>query len=154
LNEGDLGQAFEEHYDQIASEAQPPFPGVLPVCEYICNLGGRNLIITHRGQAGTDELLAAHNMTHYFTGCIARDDGYPRKPDPAAFEAMLRTQELRREETMAVGDREIDILAGRAAGLFTCLFALKADSKVADLTVSSFDELYRYLAPSSNQLGR
>jgi phosphoglycolate phosphatase-like HAD superfamily hydrolase len=89
-------------------------------------------------------------VTHYFTGCLAHDDGYPKKPHPAAFEAMIKTRNLRREETMAVGDRDIDVLAGQAAGIFTCLFGRKADGAVADLTISSFDELYRYLVSRNN----
>ena len=89
-------------------------------------------------------------MTRFFTGCLAREDGYPKKPHPAAFEAMLKTHNLQREETMAVGDRDIDILAGQAAGIFTCLFGRKADEVVAHLTIKSFDELYRYLVSRSN----
>jgi phosphoglycolate phosphatase-like HAD superfamily hydrolase len=57
---------------------------------------------------------------------------------------------LQREETMAVGDRDIDVLAGQAAGIFTCLFGRKDDGVAADLTINSFDELYRYLVSRSN----
>jgi phosphoglycolate phosphatase-like HAD superfamily hydrolase len=57
---------------------------------------------------------------------------------------------LQREETMAVGDQDIDVLAGQAAGIFTCLFGLKTDEVVAHLTIISFDELYRYLVSRSN----
>jgi len=150
LNEEDIEQAFGEHYDHTPPEEQPPFPGVITVCEHICTLGGRNMIVTHRGHEGTNELLVAHKMTHYFTGCLARDDGYPKKPHPAAFEAILKINNIQRAETIAVGDRDIDILAGQAAGMFTCLFGHKDDGVVADLTISSFDELYRYLTLRSN----
>lgn len=150
LDEKDIGQAFGAHYDHTPPAEQPPIPGVIPVCEYICSLGGINVIVTHRGRDGTNELLAANKMTHYFTGCLARDDGYPKKPHPAAFEALLKAHDLRREETMAVGDRDIDVLAGRAAGIFTCLFGLKTDNAAADLTIDSFDELYHYLVSGSN----
>jgi len=149
LNEEDIGQAFGEHYNSVRPEEQPPFPGVITVCEYICTLGGKNVIVTHRGRESTNELLAAHNMTHYFAGCLARDDGYPKKPNPAAFEAILQGYNLQREETMSVGDRDIDVLAGQAAGVFTCLFGFEEDGAVADLTISSFDELYRYLVSKS-----
>ena len=150
LNEKDIGQAFEEHYDRTPPEEQPPFPGVITICKYICTLGGMNVIITHREHKSTNELLTANKMTHYFAACLARDDGYPKKPHPAAFEAMIKTHNLQREETMAIGDRDIDVLAGQAAGIFTCLFGLKEDRVVADLSISSFDELYRYLVSRSN----
>lgn len=145
LKEADLGQAFAAHYNRVLPEQQPPFPGVTDLCEYICSMGGKNVIVTHRGQAGAAELLAAHHMAHYFSGCLSRDDGYPKKPDPAAFEAMLTMYCLNREETLAVGDRAIDILAGQAAGLFTCLFGDEDEEAVADLTISRFEELYRHI---------
>jgi phosphoglycolate phosphatase-like HAD superfamily hydrolase len=150
LNEESIGQAFGEHYDHVRPEEQRPFPGVTTVCEYICGIGGKNVIVTHRGHESTNELLVANHMTHYFAGCLARDDGYPKKPHPAAFEAILKIQNLPREETMTVGDRDIDILAGQAVGIFTCLFGLGTDGVMADLTISTFDELYRYLTSESN----
>ena len=145
VNEEDIGQRFDAHYDHVRPEEQPPFPGVIAVCEYICSMGGKNLIVTHRGQEGARQLLAANKMDSYFAGCLTRDDGYPKKPDPAAFEAILKTHNLSREETIAVGDRDIDIAAGRAAGLFTCLFDPQTEGVAADLTIRRFDELYRYI---------
>ena len=149
----DLMRAFGEHYDGAGPEAQAPFPGVMAICAYICALGGKNVIVTHRGQASTVELLAAHQLTPYFAGCVARDDGYPKKPHPAAFEAIISAHDLQREETLAVGDRGIDILAGQAAGVFTCLFGSEADGVTADLTVNSYGELLDYIV-SENGGGR
>lgn len=154
LNEEMIGRAFKKHYDPVQPEEQPPFPGVVTICEYICGMGGKNVIVTHRGQEGTNQLLAAHQMTHYFAGCLARDAGYPRKPHPAAFEAALKMHNLPREATMTIGDRGIDILAGQAAGIFTCLFGLEADGIAADLTISRFEELYCYLTAKNNSLPR
>jgi HAD superfamily hydrolase (TIGR01509 family) len=145
LSEEDLEQAFDKHYSSTTPADQPPFPGVMEVCQFICSLGGKNVIVTHRRRKGTLELLAAHQMTDYFAGHLTGDDGYPRKPDPAAFEAALQIYGLKREETMAVGDRDIDIQAGRAAGMFTCLFGDQDDGIATDLLVRSFDELQRYL---------
>ena len=108
------------------------------------------MIVTHRGHEGTTELLVANKMDHFFAGCIARDDGYPKKPNPAAFEAILKTHNLPREQTMTVGDREVDILAGQAAGIFTCGFRLYTHERIADLSISTFEELYDYLTSESN----
>lgn len=150
LNEENIGQAFDGHYDHTRPEEQPPFPEVITICKYICAIGGKNVIVTHREQQSTSELLVANNMAHYFVGCLTRDDGYPKKPNPAAFEALLKAHHLAPEETMTVGDREIDILAGQAAGIFTCLFGLKTEGARADLTISNFNELSEYLASKNN----
>jgi len=150
LNEDHFGQAFEEHYGHVPLEEQPPFPGVITICKYIYGIGGKNVIITHRGYKSTNDLLAANYMTHYYAGCITRDDGYPKKPDPAAFDSILKIRILECEETITVGDRDIDILARKAAGIFICFFGFNVNVAIADLVINSFDELYCYLTLESN----
>jgi phosphoglycolate phosphatase-like HAD superfamily hydrolase len=145
LNQEDIAQKFDEYYAYVKPEHQPPFPGVATICGYICSIGGKNVIVTHRGSQSTTELLAAHKMAHYFAGCIARDSGYPRKPHSAAFEAILKTYDLNGGETIAVGDRDIDVLAAQGAGVFACLFGLENEGVVADYTFSKFDVLYQFI---------
>jgi phosphoglycolate phosphatase-like HAD superfamily hydrolase len=145
LERNDLEKAFTEHYSRVAGDEDSPFPGVLEVCRYICAIGGKNIIVTHRGLKGTLELLAAHNMTDYFAGCLTRDDGYPRKPDPAIFEAAIAKYHLKPEETLSIGDREIDIAAGQAAGILSCFYGTTSENVKADLVISNFEDLYRFL---------
>lgn len=145
-----LDQKFDVHYGRIRYEDQPAFPGVAAICEYIHSIGGKNVIVTHRGRSGIVGLLAASRLSGWFAGTLTNDDGYPRKPDPAAFEAALREYGLERAETIAVGDRDIDVQAGQAAGLFTCLFGADADGCAPELTVSSYDQLYRYIQSANS----
>lgn len=150
LSEEEIDQKFVERYDLVEFERQLPFPGVPMLCEYICSIGGKNVIVTHRRQVGTSRLLTVHRLAGFFAGSVTQDDGYPKKPDPAAFEAAIEKYNLRRVETLAVGDRDIDILAGQAAGLFTCLFGAKTEGVTADLTIKNFDELHRYILAANH----
>lgn len=145
VNPEDIDRAFDRHYDLVRPDDQPPFPGVKSVCEYITRIGGRNVIVTHRGREGMEELLVTHGMSHPFAGAITRDDGYPRKPDPAAFNAALQIYDLLKDETLTVGDRGIDIQAGQAAGIFACLFDGEAGEVMPDLKIAGYDELLRFL---------
>ena len=145
LKEEELGQAFDSHYDTVPYADQPPFPGVREVCEYIRSIGGKNVIVTHRGHRGTVGLLETHGMAPFFTGWITYEDGHPRKPDPAAFAAAMEVHGLPPGETLTVGDREIDIQAGHAAGIRACLFHGEDPRTEADLTIREFDELLQYL---------
>jgi phosphoglycolate phosphatase-like HAD superfamily hydrolase len=158
LNGEDIWQGFGKHYSRTKPEEQAPFPGVITICQYMCSIEGKNFIVTHRGKEGTAQLLAANDMTDYFVDCLASDDGYPKKPDPAAFEVILKGYNLKREETIAVGDRDIDILAGQAAGIFTCLFdpeleAAGANAPAfadADLVISDFRDLHQFLVSENS----
>ena len=151
VNPEDIDRAFDQHYDRVRPEDQPPFPGVKEICEYITVIGGRNVIVTHRGRDGLEELLTAYSMSHLFAGSVTRDDGYPRKPDPAAFDAALRMHALSTAETLTVGDRGIDIQAGQKAGVFTCLFGGGSGEVKPDLVISSYDELLRFLREQAAQ---
>jgi phosphoglycolate phosphatase-like HAD superfamily hydrolase len=147
-----LLEAFIRHYAQTRPEDQPPFPGVRAVCAAVCAAGGKNAIVTHRRRETTDALLDVHDMTSLFSGSIAGDDGYPRKPDPAAFVAALELCDLSPADTMTVGDRDIDILGGQAAGLFACLFGTPEDGLAPDRVITHFDELLPLLKGNKSGL--
>jgi HAD superfamily hydrolase (TIGR01509 family) len=138
--------AFARHYERAAPGDSPPFEGVRRVCELIRERGGQNVIVTHRGPAGTAELLAESGLADCFAGSITRADGYARKPDPAAFKAIIERHGLDRAETIAIGDRAIDMAAGRAAGVRTCFFGPADLDTGADLTIDDFEDLARLLA--------
>ena len=133
----------------IPAEAQPPFEGAARVCRRVIAAGGSNYIVTHRKRASLRRLLAHHGMLRLFADCITADDGYPRKPDPASFLAMMARHNLPPHETLAIGDRLLDIEAGRAAGLHTCLFSTAPlEGVTPDHVVGSYAELEAILFPA------
>ena len=142
----DILREFQRHYAAIPPQDQPPFPGVIEVCAYVDAMGGQNFIVTHRGRQSLLRLLAAYEMTGYFADCLTSDDDYPRKPDPASFEALIQRHHLDREAVLAIGDRAIDVLAGRAAGVRTCLFGAVLPDLQADYSIADFADLRRILA--------
>jgi phosphoglycolate phosphatase-like HAD superfamily hydrolase len=148
----ELARRFRTHYAAIPAQDQPPFPGVMDVCSYVRAIEGENYIVTHRGGLSLAELLAAHHVRDYFADCLNGDGDYPRKPDPASFEAIIDRYYLEREETLAIGDRDIDILAGRAAGVRTCWFGPAQPEVAADYAVTDYAQLGRLLrAENSGQ---
>ena len=145
LNENDLSKAFEENYDNVKPEYQPVFPGVLETCKYIIGNGGKNIIVTHREKASSIDLLTAHSISSLFIGIISNDDGFPKKPDPTSFKEALLRYKILSAETLSIGDRDIDIEAGRASGLFTCLYTLDKKQHSADLQIKKMVELLTFL---------
>ncbi len=151
LDRAALEDGFSRHYASTSPGEQPPFPGARQVCEFVRRAGGQNVIVTHRGPQGTAELLAASGLTPLFTGCITAADGFPKKPDPAAFEAIIERCGLDRDHTLAIGDREIDVSAGRAAGVVTCRFGVDPTCSAADLVIEALDGLLRLLRASNGK---
>jgi len=145
LDGNGLGTRFAAVYRAIPPSVQPPFEGVRYVCEVIVAHGGTNAILTHRGRASTRELLSTHSMTHLFSAIIAAEDGLPKKPDPAGILRLLEQLRLDPAQTVAIGDRDIDILAGKAAGLRTCLFRGEPSQARPDFSFLDFADLVGYL---------
>jgi HAD superfamily hydrolase (TIGR01509 family) len=141
-----LEERFAQHYQTVSPEDQPPFPGVREVCEYLRAQGGLNLIVTHRGRAGLEQLLAAHRLTDYFADMTSNDDAYPRKPDPAAFVALIEKHYLPHTATLGVGDRDIDILAAQTAGLRAALFGTNYGASTPDFVFTDYAALLHKLA--------
>jgi phosphoglycolate phosphatase-like HAD superfamily hydrolase len=142
-------EAFTERYQEAYASSdpalQPPFPFVDQVCGLIVSRGGQNLIATHRERASLVQLLEAHGLQSLFSDCVTKDDPYPRKPDPAAILALLARHDLDPRRCLAIGDRELDIVAGVRAGVRTCFFGGAAHETPADLEITSYWELLSWL---------
>jgi len=127
---------------QVTERDQPPFDGAICLCERFLKAGGQNLIFTHRSRESAVRLLDWYRVEGLFAECLTAEDGYARKPDPAGFNALIERHNLPRERVLAVGDRTLDIAAGRRAGISTCLFRGEPDpARPPDFVIIAFDEL-------------
>lgn len=84
-------------------------------------------------------------MEQYFQDMVTSDDDYPRKPDPAGLLTLLKRYDLPPESTLIIGDREIDIQAGKNAGVATCFYSPKPGGNSADCQFQDYFELIGWL---------
>lgn len=140
------GTALEErvtyYQRQVTAHDQPPFTGVIQLCERFVKAGGQNFLFSHRSRDSVNYLLEWYRVQGLFVECLTVEDGFPRKPDPAGFNALIERYALPRERVLAIGDRTLDVMAGRRAGISTCLFRSDPDPACPpDFVISSFEEL-------------
>jgi hypothetical protein len=90
-------------------------------------------------------LLEVHGLGPLFTDCVTKDDPYPRKPDPASILALIARHGLDPRRCLAIGDRELDVVAGVRAGVWTCFFGEAPHETPADLEIIGYDELLCWL---------
>jgi len=84
-------------------------------------------------------------MSALIDDIVSSQQGYPSKPDPSMALAALSKHSLNPDETLLIGDRERDILAGHAAGIQTCLFGKNNPSINVDIQISEYHSLLDYL---------
>lgn len=136
-----IEQGFSNQYAQIPYHKQPLMPGAYALCSYIRSLRGKNVIVTHRPRQSTTELLDAHALRHLIVDCITVDDEFPKKPDPTSMLVIMSRNGIACSEGLAIGDRALDIAAGKAAGLRTCLLGQLDNQVQPDFRVDHLDEL-------------
>ena len=118
----------------VAEHGQPeahPFPHVREFLAQFQAAGGKNFVFTHRS-GSVHDYLAGEDLTKYFTDVVSAGTTYARKPDPAGNNYLIGTHGLDRDRTLAVGDRELDVLAAKNAGIHACLVDPELPETAAD----------------------
>lgn len=115
-------QAFLDDYHQIETELQQAptyYPEIPMILKTIVKRGGQHFVVSHR-----DDKTYAYlgELRPLFTEIITSDHHFARKPNPESLCYLIDKYQLDRNETVMIGDRPLDILAGQHAGIKTILF--------------------------------
>lgn len=140
---------FVYYEKNLEADKIEPFPFAKEICMEFKNNGGRNFILTHRGNS-TLKFLKYHGMTDCFEEIGTKHNCFKRKPDPEGFIYFTEKYNMSNGTVLAIGDRECDILGAKKANMKTCLYntnSIELDEEV-DFTISSLSELYKILSLS------
>ena len=95
------------------------FDGAKELLEKIQAHGGRHFLVSHRDRQVLT-LIDQTGIAPFFTEIVTADEGFPRKPDPTSM--LYLKEKYGIQDGLVIGDRPIDIEAGKAAGMTTYLF--------------------------------
>lgn len=134
---------FREHEHNYALRPIAlPFENTYRTLETLFNDGKKHFLYTHRGRESSQHYLEEHGMSKFFTAFVDSSMNFPSKPAPDAVEWICKTYNLDKSETVMIGDREIDVLSGKNAGTYGCLFTKKENiDTAANFVVSDISEV-------------
>ena len=143
MESDDVFQAYVNWVREHPLPEADPFPHGEEVLKAFKTAGGRNFVFTHRGES-VHEYLAQQGWTEYFTEVVPFAPPFERKPSPSANLYLMEKHGLNPDRTLAVGDRELDILAAKAAGIDACLIGRGTDTAetAAQYQICDLDELF------------
>ncbi len=110
---------YRADYLKNCCEKTKPYPGILALLERIKESGAMTAIISNKPQEQTQRVVAEILGTEKFDRVFGKRAEYPKKPDPAVFFALLKEVGVKRDDTLYVGDSDVDIEFGRRAGVDT-----------------------------------
>lgn len=141
-----ITEEFIASYNKLRHSEEPkhclPFPAILKLCREVTSNGKFNYLYTHR-DFSAKVMLEKYGLISDFTDFITCEDGFERKPSPNAILHLVSKYNMNPEETLMIGDRELDILAAKNAGIRACFYNKNGVECIhADIHIQDFEELF------------
>lgn len=114
-----LKEEFFANYEACMTERTFAFVGVADLIAKISRVGLKWGVVTNKSQRFTLPLTAAMPLFDSVSAVVCGDTTPHPKPHPAPLLEAARLIGVRPARCVYVGDDERDIVAGRAAGMFT-----------------------------------
>ena len=110
-------RSFLGHYESVMLDTTAPFPGVVPGLEALKRRGVPMALVTNKPHAPTVRVLDGLDLARFFDVVLGGDSLPDRKPEPGMLIEAARRLGVPLGDCLMVGDSDVDIEAGRAAGV-------------------------------------
>ena len=114
----DLVAAYREHNGPLHDELEA-FPGVEELLAHLSAQGRKLGVVTSKRRKTVELAFRVLPIARFFSAVVTADDTARHKPDPEPVRLALDRLGADASDAAFVGDSPFDVVAGRAAGVFT-----------------------------------
>ena len=111
---------FMDYYDTHLLDQTRAYPGVEALLAAARAQGMSLSVLTNKPEQPSRAILSGLGLIDYFSAVIGGDTLPKRKPDPGGIFVLQQAVGRALTETLLIGDSEIDMRTGQAAGIVTC----------------------------------
>ena len=137
---------FLPYYAAHKEDKTAPYPGVPELLEHLRAAGVSSAVLSNKAHALAVPVIEGYfpQKFQYIQGGV---EGLPLKPDPALLLKLMENMGATQENTLFVGDSDVDIRTAKHAGVTSCgvLWGFRGweelEREGADLLASSAKEL-------------
>ena len=115
----DALERYLEIYDRRLFNHTRPYPGVAAALTRL-SMSATLVVLTNKPTRPAERLVAHFGFAPRLAAVIGGDGGWPRKPDPAALQALMARFVATADTTCLVGDSWIDAVTADRAGVSFC----------------------------------
>jgi len=109
---------YREHHGRTMEAATRLFPEVLPTLMQLTRRGFKLAVCSNKAVGFTRQLVRMLKVDHLFAEVLGPEDVNQRpKPDPAMLLEACQRVGVSPAEAVYIGDMNVDVLAGNAAGI-------------------------------------
>lgn len=107
---------FDAYYKEHSLDETKPYEGIVEMLEILRKEGVHCCVVSNKPHAYTKELVALM-FGDKIEKAYGQREGIPPKPDPVSVLAMLEYFQVKQEESIYIGDSDVDIYTAKNAGL-------------------------------------
>lgn len=107
---------FKEHYDAHCLDRTRPYDGIVDVMRQLKEKGYRLAIVSNKIDSAVKELNDRF-FADYVDTALGEKTGINRKPAPDMVDAALKEMGSTKEESIYIGDSEVDLMTARNSKL-------------------------------------
>ena len=120
-------------------------PGAKETLSALQAAGAKHFVYTHRGKT-TDCLLERLGLKRFFTEVVTSENGFQPKPSGEGVGYLVEKYGLNRKDTAYVGDRTLDVLCAKDAGVKAILYLPEGSCVVPtgqeDRVIQDLEEIF------------
>ncbi|MDO4816082.1 MAG: HAD-IA family hydrolase [Bacillota bacterium] len=107
--------AFKSHYALHSMDSTAPYEGICELLEKLRSAGIRLGVVSNKADSAVKPIIA-HYFPHTFDCVLGERDGVRKKPAPDSVFEVMQSLGCGPEESVYIGDSEVDILTAKNAG--------------------------------------
>ncbi len=130
---------FTRHYGAHSRDRTQPYDGILEMLDRLTEAGVQHAIVSNKIDFAVKELSRVY-FGERMRSAIGDDPSRARKPAPDSVFAAMREMGVTAQETVYVGDSDVDVMTARNAGI-PCVAVLWGFRDEACLTAAGAEHL-------------
>jgi phosphoglycolate phosphatase len=149
---------FLLHYREHKLDTTRPYAGIPEALRRISGLDGQQrklAVLTNKPVRVSRDILTGLDLSRYFFQTYGGNSFETKKPDPFGAQTLMNEVNAQPEETVMVGDSQVDVLTARNANLWSVgvtygLSPQSLEKTRPDVLVDSVEELAQALTVAAN----
>lgn len=118
-NEVEQGLAyFKSYYAEHICDYADTYPGIRGILQHFASK--KKAVLTNKPEDFAVPILQTLQIKDHFDKIVGSKAGFKHKPEPDGILQLIEHLNSPPRKTVIIGDSESDIIAGKAAGIYTC----------------------------------
>ena len=140
-------KTFNDEYVIRCNDNTTAYEGCEKLLEGLTGRGIMTAVLSNKPDEFVERILGKLYPSHTFAAAWGKKPEFKPKPDGESVAYLIDMFGMDKKETVMVGDRELDVLAGQNAGVTGCAYSDGSGSPIpcADITATSVAELRKLL---------